>query len=104
MARGMTMEVVPFSHEGHAMSASARQSLRVETAFFEKMRAEWLRDHGGEWALVRGRELIGFFPSLQEAYIHGRDRFGSDPFLVKEVRLKDPVEIIHGGSCVKRGK
>lgn len=85
------------------MSADGQESLRVETAFFESMRAEWLRGHGGEWALVRGRELIGFYPSLQEAYIHGRDRFGSDPFLVKKVTSSDPVEIVHRGSWMRRG-
>lgn len=84
------------------MSAGGLQSLRVETAFFERMRTEWLRDHGGEWALVRGRELIGFYASLEEAYIHGRDRFGTDPFLVKKVAPSDPVEIVHRGSWVKR--
>jgi hypothetical protein len=85
------------------MSAGGQESLRVETAFFDSMRAEWLKDHGGEWALVRGRELLGFFPSLEEAYTHGRDRFGIDPFLVKRVVPTDPVEILHRGSRVKRG-
>ena len=74
------------------MSADRQKSLRVETAFFDSMRAEWLRDHGGKWALVRGRELIGFYPSLQEAYIHGRDRFGTNLFLVRKVAPSDPVE------------
>jgi len=85
------------------MSAGRQESLREEIAFFDSMRAEWLKDHGGEWALVRGRELLGFFPSLEEAYTHGRDRFGNDPFLVKRVVPSDPVEIVHRGSRVSRG-
>lgn len=85
------------------MSAAGQQTLRVETAFFETMRSEWLKEHSGEWALVRGRDLIGFFPSVQEAYIQGRDQFGSDPFLVKRVTPADPVEIVHRVSRVKRG-
>lgn len=71
-------------------------ALEVETNYFNSNRAQWIKDsHENEWAVVRHEELLGFYPSLAEAYAAGVERFGSGiEFLAKRVTPDDPVEII----------
>jgi hypothetical protein len=39
----------------------------------------------GRFALVRGATVAGLYPTFDAALAAGYDRFGLDPFLVKEV-------------------
>ena len=70
--------------------------LDVETKYFNSNRAQWIEDgHEDEWAVVRQVELLGFYPSLAEAYAAGVECFGSGiEFLAKRVTPDDPVETI----------
>jgi len=72
------------------------EHLKEETGYFERHREEWLRaGHEGRWAVVHGDTLIGFYPSLGEAYQAGLDACGMARFLVRQVSAEERVEIIH---------
>ena len=66
--------------------------LSDELGFFEEKRAEWLKLYPGQFALVKGRELVGTFTTFQEAYSAGVKRFGNAPMLIRQVIPTDPVE------------
>jgi hypothetical protein len=69
--------------------------LREEEEFFEEHRAEWLRDHEGELALVKGRKLYGFYASLEEAFQAGLREIGYQDMLIKDVLKEDPVSFLY---------
>ena len=68
--------------------------LREETEFFEEHRAEWLCDHEGELALVKGKKLYGFYPTVAEAFEAGLGLFGRQDMLIKDVLKTDPTQNI----------
>ena len=72
-----------------------------EKAFFDAHRDEWIAEHEGTFALVKGEAVHGFFPSFEEAYDSGATRFGTDaPMLIQRVaRADELIEIpalLHG--------
>ena len=78
----------------HLQPGETASSLEEEQDFFEEHRAEWLRDHEGEVALVKGRKLVGFYSADVEAFEAGVACFGYQPMLIKEVSEKDPVSLL----------
>jgi len=66
--------------------------LRIEREFYEIHKLEWLRNHHGEFAVVRGNELLGFFPGFQEAFSAAVEKYGTiAAFLVKRVVPIEPL-------------
>jgi hypothetical protein len=60
-------------------------TLQVERKYFEENRARWVRRYHGRFALVKGRELVGVFNTVEEALGEGARRYGLTPFLVRQV-------------------
>lgn len=67
------------------------QPLETEVQYFEKHRAQYLREHRGKYALVKGEECHGFFDSAEAAYERGVKLFGLEAFLIKEVLDEDTI-------------
>lgn len=68
--------------------------LTREIARYEELKPSLLKEHEGEWVLIKGDELVGLFPTWEEAYDTGRTRFGNVPILVHEVAEFDMVHTI----------
>jgi hypothetical protein len=68
--------------------------LEQELEFFEEHKHEMLAAALGQFALVKGGELIGAFPTLAEAYHHGIERFGNIPVLIRLILPADPAHKI----------
>jgi len=68
--------------------------LAQELKFFEEHRNELLARNLGQFALIRGEELIGAFSTLQEAYAQSIDRFGNTAVLIRQVLPADPAHKI----------
>lgn len=56
-----------------------------EIAAFEKMQADLEANHMGEWVLIHGEDLIGTYESLDAAARVAVTRFGSGPYLIRQV-------------------
>lgn len=73
-----------------------KQKLRAEVDanydFLQRRLATFLRDHEGEYALLKSRELIGFFPKPGEAYREGLRRFHDGIFSIQEVTA-EPLDL-----------
>ncbi|HKX02199.1 MAG TPA: DUF5678 domain-containing protein [Methylomirabilota bacterium] len=66
--------------------------LKEELLFYEEQKPELLKTHPGQWVLVKGRGLIGVFPTRDEAYAEGVRRFSREAFLIKQILDKDTIE------------
>lgn len=90
-----------------AKAASARNTtegdlqmsvLAQERKLFEKLRPELEARAKGQWALIRGSELIGTFPSFEDAAAEAVRRFGRGPYLIREVGAADvtfPASVVY---------
>ena len=70
----------------------ALEVLKEELAFFSEKKDELLRTHPGQFVLIKGRTLIGVFPTREAAYAEGVQHFGGESFLVHHIVEKEPVE------------
>lgn len=69
------------------------QSLHHEAAVFANHIDEWRKAHLGQVVLVKGDDVIGFYPSLEQAFREGTLRFGLEPFLVRQIVPTDVVNV-----------
>ena len=70
-------------------------ALETETAYYNNMRDQWIREnHEGEWAVVNGSQLHGFYDSIESGYEAGVAEYGPGNFLLKQVTAEDGVETI----------
>ena len=68
--------------------------LDCERAYFEIHVGEWLADHHGEFVVVKGETVVGYFATHDDALAAGARAFGLSPFLVRQVGLApEPVSI-----------
>ena len=56
-----------------------------EIAAFDRLREVLEAEHHGEWALFHDLELVGIYPSLDDAADEALDKFGEDVFLIRQV-------------------
>jgi len=56
--------------------ASPSAALNREHAVYEANLSEWLSDHEGEYVLIKGDKVDGFYESRDEALTAGDSRFG----------------------------
>jgi len=68
--------------------------LEHELTFYEEHRHELLAGNRGQFALIKGEELIGAFSTLQQAYHHGIDKLGNIPMLIRQILPSDPAHKI----------
>src|SRR5262249_26653640 len=65
--------------------------LELELAFYLEKKPELLRTHPGQFVLIKGREIVGIYPSQNDAYVVGFSRFIREPFLVKHIVENEPT-------------
>jgi hypothetical protein len=64
---------------------TAMIELDREIAAYETIRADLENGHMGEWALVFNQDLVGTFPSFDEAAQLAVQKFGRGPYLIRQV-------------------
>ena len=67
--------------------------LEREHRFFDRHQLRWMAEgHSGQWAVIHGDELTGFYPSPRAGLLVGFRRWAPDLFLLKEVCAgADPI-------------
>lgn len=53
--------------------------------FFKSQLPELLKEHTGQFVLIKDQGIHGFYPSLEEALKTGYDKFGDAEFLIQEI-------------------
>ncbi len=73
---------------------SRAPSLNREQSVYEANLSHWLTDHEGEYVLIKGEKVGGFYGSRDEALTVGYARFGIGPLFVKQISPSEPVHQI----------
>ena len=71
------------------MTDITKNVLSKELAFFEKKKSEFLKTYKNQFILIKGNQLINAFTTETEAYKFGVEKYGNDPFLIKQVLGKE---------------
>ena len=66
--------------------------LAAEFEFYKLHKAEWLQRHPGQYVVLKGGEVLGFYPAFSDAYTAGARVWGAGTdFLVKQILAYEPV-------------
>jgi hypothetical protein len=71
----------------------ADMALEKEMETFTKRLPE-LKQHEGKFVLIQGENVVDFFSSYDDAIKAGYQKFGLDPFLVKQIQATAQVQFI----------
>jgi hypothetical protein len=66
-------------------------ALTEELKVFADNKQKLLKRWPGLYILIKGDEILGPYPNAEAAYDDGLERFGLQPFLVKQVLEEEPV-------------
>ena len=70
------------------------EPLANEARTFDENIEAWSAEHGGEFVLLRGSSLIGFFKTYKQALEAGYGKFGLTPFFVRQIRYPPRPHLI----------
>ncbi len=74
--------------------------LEEELEFFASQKSEWLKYYKGQYALVKGHQLLGTYTTMEQAFVAGVRALGNQPMLIKQVTEKEEIMYI---SALARG-
>lgn len=63
----------------------AKTLLSREIATYDRLRQRLEAEHPYEWVVIRGDEVAGYFESFNAAATAAVGRFGSGPYLIREI-------------------
>ena len=69
------------------------QALEQEIETYKEQLPSLLSEEG-KFALIRGKELVGLFDTYSDALSAGYERFGTQPFLVKQIQAIEQAHFI----------
>lgn len=64
---------------------SEQSPLQTELEYFQKHKQEYQKLYQGQFVLIKGETFAGAFTTDAEAYQAGLEKFGNEPFLIKQV-------------------
>ncbi len=65
--------------------------LEREYIYYQASKDKLMKEHLGEFVLVKGDKIAGYFSSENKAYENGLKRFGNQPFLIEKIVREDKV-------------
>jgi len=68
-------------------------SLEKELTVY-KTRLHEMAEHEGKFVLIHGDDLVAYFGTYEDAITEGYQKFGLDPFFVKQVNTTEQVQFI----------
>ena len=60
--------------------------------FFQRNLVKFLHSHKDEYALLRSREIVGFYENPGQAFAAGREKFADGIFSIQEV-TDEPIDL-----------
>jgi hypothetical protein len=74
-------------------------TLQRELDTFRRRLREFLQEHDGEYVLIKGDDVIGFWRNEDQAVAEGDRRFLLQPFMVKKVQSYEKPVVIPFFPC-----
>ena len=67
--------------------------LDTEMATYRRLKPDLLADPAkrGRYVLIKGDELLGIYPTREEALLVGEERYLFEPYMVKQIVEVEPV-------------
>ena len=76
--------------------AAEEKLLRQELGVFERHKRDWLRSNPGEFVVIAGVKVAGFYSDYESAFKAGLQLVGlGNSFLVKQVWAEEPAYLIY---------
>lgn len=63
--------------------------LKTELEFYNNQKEKLLKYYKGQFALIKGKKLIGTYTTWEEAFDDAIEKFGNAPFLIKSVQEEE---------------
>ena len=77
------------------MPTGEESRLAHELELYRSQKDEWLRRHPGKYVVIKGAEVLDFYPNFEAAYTAGAGAWGVETdFLVKCIVENEPVFFI----------
>ncbi|MFI5454376.1 MAG: hypothetical protein ACHRXM_02905 [Isosphaerales bacterium] len=76
--------------ETEAAATASPLPLAEEVRTYEAHLPGWA-NREGQFVVIRGRDVLGFYPRHEQALEAGYDQLGSGPFLVKQILAHEPI-------------
>jgi hypothetical protein len=74
------------------MAATEQARLAAELQVYALHKNEWLKDYPGRYVVIKGDEVLNFYPTFEAAYSAGAGAWGiNTDFLVKQIVEHEPV-------------
>jgi hypothetical protein len=73
-----------------SVATAAKFSLTEEMATYDAHLSEWV-DREGQFVLIKGGDVLGFFEHYENALEAGYERFGVGPFAIKQFLAVEPM-------------
>lgn len=67
--------------------------LELERKVFDDHIEEWRSSHVGEFVLIHGKEVVGFYDSLQKAFSQGTELYGMADFFIEHILPAETVNV-----------
>lgn len=74
------------------MQLTREAEIHQNFRYFEGVVASLMTAHGGEYALLKSQQVLGYFNTAGEAVAEGARRFGEKPFSVQHV-INRPIDL-----------
>jgi len=62
--------------------------------FYFEIRPDLVASALGQWVLIQDRQLVGVYPTYEEALVDAMAQFDPGTFLIRQVLDPEPVETI----------
>ena len=66
--------------------------LEREYKYYESIKSNLLKDHLGEYVVIKDNEIVGIYKSLEEALREGSKRYEIGTFLIQKITEKEEIQ------------
>jgi hypothetical protein len=74
--------------------------LAQELYLYQKHFEEWREQHLGHFVLIKGSDVLGFYPSLDEAFRAGSAKYGLEDFFIHQIVPDQQVNVTFLGQSL----
>ena len=71
------------------MTDQGKVQPRQELVAYEAALPELLREHDGQYVVIRGQKLVRYFDTYEQAIEWAYETYGLEPFFVKQVSVEE---------------
>jgi hypothetical protein len=71
------------------------KNVNSDFEFFESQLPNLLKEHRGQFVLIKDKAIQGYYASVEQALKEGYDKFGNTDFLIQEITNEKRVNYIN---------